>query len=144
MFERKIEEFDKFSKLVISEILNKEMGIPSPVDTILFWVMTVFVIYVPTKILHFIDNLHVIKDNLFEIPIVFDLIQSESSTSWKEMYQVFNMGHRMELYVDNKYSNEIIKISKSFGVDAKVIGRVESSTEKKLTISSKYGKFEYK
>lgn len=97
-----------------------------------------------TKILHFIDNLHVIKDNLFEIPIVFDLIQSESSTSWKEMYQVFNMGHRMELYVDNKYSNEIIKISKSFGVDAKVIGRVESSTEKKLTISSKYGKFEYK
>ena len=97
-----------------------------------------------TKILHFIDNLHVIKDNLFEIPIVFDLIQSESSTSWKEMYQVFNMGHRMELYVDNKYSNEIIEISKSFGVDAKVIGRVESSTEKKLTISSKYGKFEYK
>lgn len=96
-----------------------------------------------TKILHFIDNLHVIKDNLFEIPIVFDLIQSESSTSWKEMYQVFNMGHRMELYVDNKYSDEIIKISKSFGVDAKVIGRVESSTEKKLTISSKYGKFEY-
>ena len=97
-----------------------------------------------TKILNFIDNLHVIKDNLFEIPIVFDLIQSESSTSWKEMYQVFNMGHRMELYVDNKYSDEIIKISKSFGVDAKVIGRVESSTEKKLTISSKYGKFEYK
>ena len=97
-----------------------------------------------TKILHFIDNLHVIKDNLYEIPIVFDLIQSESSTSWKEMYQVFNMGHRMELYVDNKYSDEIIKISKSFGVDAKVIGRVESSTEKKLTISSKYGKFEYK
>jgi len=97
-----------------------------------------------TKILHFIENLHVIKDNLFEIPIVFDLIQSESSTSWKEMYQVFNMGHRMELYVDNKYSDEIIKISKSFGVDAKVIGRVESSTEKKLTISSKYGKFEYK
>ena len=97
-----------------------------------------------TKILHFIDNLHVIKDNLFEIPIVFDLIQSESSTSWKEMYQVFNMGHRMELYVDNKYSDEIIKISKSFGVDAKIIGRVESSTEKKLTISSKYGKFEYK
>ena len=96
-----------------------------------------------TKILHFIDNLHVIKDNLFEIPIVFDLIQSESSTSWKEMYQVFNMGHRMELYVDYKYSDEIIKISKSFGVDAKVIGRVESSTEKKLTISSKYGKFEY-
>ena len=96
-----------------------------------------------TKILHFIDNLHVIKDNLFEIPIVFDLIQSESSTSWKEMYQVFNMGHRMELYVDNKYSDEIIKISKSFGVDAKVIGRVESSIEKKLTISSKYGKFEY-
>lgn len=97
-----------------------------------------------TKILHFIDNLHIIKDNLFDIPPVFDLIQSESSASWREMYQVFNMGHRMELYVDKRYSNQIIEISKSFGVDARVIGKVESSNEKKLTISSTYGKFEYK
>ncbi len=97
-----------------------------------------------TKILHFIDNLHIIKDNLFDIPPVFDLIQSESSASWREMYQVFNMGHRMELYVDKKYSNQIIEISKSFAVDARVIGKVESSNEKKLTISSTYGKFEYK
>ena len=97
-----------------------------------------------TKILHFIDNLHIIKDNLFDIPPVFDLIQSESSASWREMFQVFNMGHRMELYVDKRYSNQIIEISKSFGVDARVIGKVESSNEKKLTISSTYGKFEYK
>ena len=97
-----------------------------------------------TKILHFIDNLHIIKDNLFDIPPVFDLIQSESSASWREMYQVFNMGHRMELYVDKRYSNQIIEISKSFGVDARVIGKVESSNEKKLTISSTHGKFEYK
>ena len=96
-----------------------------------------------TKILHFIDNLHIIKDNLFDIPPVFELIQAESSTEWREMYQVFNMGHRMELYVDEKFADEIIKTSKSFDVDAKIIGRVQSSNEKKLTISSKYGTFEY-
>ena len=96
-----------------------------------------------TKILHFIDNLHIIKDNLFDIPPVFELIQAESSTEWREMYQVFNMGHRMELYVNEKFSDEIIKTSKSFDVDAKIIGRVQSSNEKKLTISSKYGTFEY-
>lgn len=96
-----------------------------------------------TKILHFIDNLHIIKDNLFDIPPVFKLIQAESSTKWREMYQVFNMGHRMELYVDEKFADEIIKTSKSFDVDAKIIGRVQSSNEKKLTISSKHGTFEY-
>ena len=83
------------------------------------------------------------KDNLFDIPPVFELIQAESSTEWREMYQVFNMGHRMELYVDEKFADEIINTSKSFDVDAKIIGRVQSSNEKKLTISSKYGTFEY-
>ena len=78
-----------------------------------------------TKILHFIDNLHIIKDNLFETPPLFSIIQKESSTEWKEMYKVFNMGHRMELYVDPNIAEEIVNISKSFGVNAKVIGRVE-------------------
>lgn len=96
-----------------------------------------------TKILHFVDNLHIIKDNLFDTPLVFKLIQSESNTSWREMYQVFNMGHRMEIYIDEEYSSKIIEISKSFNIDAKIIGRVESSKKKKLTIVSKYGKFEY-
>ena len=96
-----------------------------------------------TKILHFVDNLHIIKDNLFDTPLVFKLIQSESNTNWREMYQVFNMGHRMEIYIDKEYSSKIIEISKSFNIDAKIIGRVESSKKKKLTIASKYGKFEY-
>ena len=96
-----------------------------------------------TKILHFVDNLHIIKDNLFDTPLVFKLIQSESNTSWREMYQVFNMGHRMEIYIDEEYSSKIIEISKSFNIDAKIIGWVESSKKKKLTIVSKYGKFEY-
>lgn len=96
-----------------------------------------------TKILHFIDNLHIIKDDLFDIPPLFDLIQRESNTDWKEMYQVFNMGHRMELYVPEEIANSIIKISKSFDVDAKIIGRVEDSTSKKLTIKSEFGTFEY-
>ena len=96
-----------------------------------------------TKILHFVDNLHIIKDDLFDTPLVFKLIQSESNTSWREMYQVFNMGHRMEIYIDEEYSSKIIEISKSFNIDAKIIGRVESSKKKKLTIVSKYGKFEY-
>ena len=85
-----------------------------------------------TKILHFIDNLHIIKDELFVVPPLFDLIQKESGTSPREMYQVFNMGHRMELYVSTETADEIIKISKSFSVDAKIIGRVEESQEKKL------------
>ena len=96
-----------------------------------------------TKILHFIDNLHIIKDNLFDTPPLFNIIKQESNTDWKEMYKVFNMGHRMELYVKPEISNQIIEISKSFGVDAKIIGRVEDSESKKLTISSKHGSFEY-
>ncbi|MBI6120072.1 AIR synthase related protein [Salegentibacter maritimus] len=96
-----------------------------------------------TKILHFIDNLHIVKDNMFEVPPLFKLIQQESKTDWKEMYQVFNMGHRMELYVDPKIADEIIAISKSFNVGAQVIGRVEASEEKKLTIKSELGEFHY-
>ena len=96
-----------------------------------------------TKILHFIDNLHVIKNNLFEIPPLFKLIQEQSATDWKEMYQVFNCGHRMELYVPEAIANDLIEISKSFNVDAKIIGKVETSKSKKLTIESKYGIFEY-
>jgi phosphoribosylformylglycinamidine cyclo-ligase len=98
-----------------------------------------------TKILHFLnDNLHVIKDNMFEIPILFDLIQKQSKTSWYEMYKVFNCGHRMELYVNPTVADKIIAISKSFDIEAKIIGRVEKSSEKKLTITSKYGEFSYK
>ncbi|WP_276368083.1 AIR synthase related protein [Chryseolinea sp. H1M3-3] len=96
-----------------------------------------------TKVLHFIDNVHVIKDNLFDTPPLFKMIQEESKTDWKEMYKVFNMGHRMELYMDSKHSQEVIEISKSFGVDAKVIGRVEHSSEKGLTLIGKHGKFTY-
>jgi len=96
-----------------------------------------------TKILHFIDENHIIKDDLFDTPPLFKLIQQESKTDWKEMYQVFNMGHRMELYVDESIAAEIIAISKSFNVDAKIIGRVEASEAKKLTIKSAHGNFEY-
>ena len=96
-----------------------------------------------TKILHFIDNLHIIKDNLFDTPPLFNIIKQESNTQWKEMYKVFNMGHRMELYVKPDISDQIIEISKSFGVDAKIIGRVEDSESKKLTISSEHGSFVY-
>lgn len=96
-----------------------------------------------TKILHFIDNLHVIKDNLFPVPPLFKLIQEQSKTDWKEMYQVFNCGHRMEIYVPENIANNIIEISKSFGVDAQIVGRVEASDNKKLTIQSEYGTFEY-
>lgn len=96
-----------------------------------------------TKVLHFIDNLHIIKDNLFETPPLFKLIQQQSGTEWKEMYKVFNMGHRMELYVPQHIAQDIIEISKSFNVDAQIVGRVESSTFKKLTIKSQYGEFVY-
>ncbi len=96
-----------------------------------------------TKILHFIDDLHVIKDNLFETPPLFKLIQEQSGTDWKEMYQVFNMGHRMELYVPEAISDTLISISQSFGVDAQVVGRVEASPKKQLTILSPYGEFGY-
>lgn len=96
-----------------------------------------------TKILHFIDDLHIIKDNLFETPPLFKIIQEESKTPWKEMYKVFNMGHRMELYVKKEFANEIIEISKSFNVDARIVGRVEKHAGKKLTITSPNGTFEY-
>jgi phosphoribosylformylglycinamidine cyclo-ligase len=96
-----------------------------------------------TKVLHFIDQLHVIKDNLFDVPPLFKLIHECSGTDWKEMYKVFNMGHRMEIYLNEKFSNDVIQISKSFGVDAKVVGRVEKSSEKKVTIKSEFGEFVY-
>jgi phosphoribosylformylglycinamidine cyclo-ligase len=96
-----------------------------------------------TKILHFVDNLHIVKDNMFPIPPLFKLIQDQSKTDWKEMYQVFNCGHRMELYVKPEVAEDIITISKSFNVDAKIVGRVEASDSKKLTITSEYGMFEY-
>ena len=96
-----------------------------------------------TKILHFVDKLHIIKDNLFDLPPVFKLIQQESGTSWKEMYQVFNMGHRMEIYTDRSTADKIINISNSFNIEAKIVGRVEDSKNKKLTITSTYGTFEY-
>jgi phosphoribosylformylglycinamidine cyclo-ligase len=96
-----------------------------------------------TKILHFIDNLHIVKDNMFDVPPLFKLIQQESKTDWKEMYQVFNMGHRMELYVNPEIADEIIAICKSFNVDAQIVGRVEASEEKKLTIKSEFGEFQY-
>lgn len=96
-----------------------------------------------TKVLHFVDNVHVIKDNLFPVPPLFKLIQEQSKTDWKEMYQVFNCGHRMELYVPSDIAEDIIEISKSFGVDAQIVGRVEASENKKLTITSEYGVFEY-
>lgn len=96
-----------------------------------------------TKILHFIDRLHVIKDAFFPVPPLFDLIQKESQTSGKEMYQVFNMGHRMEFYVPPSQADEIISISNSFNVDAKIVGRVEASSVKKLNLKTPYGSYEY-
>jgi phosphoribosylformylglycinamidine cyclo-ligase len=88
-----------------------------------------------TKILHFIDNLHIIKDQLLPIPPLFELIQKESQTPWKEMFKVFNMGHRLEIYTDLKYAQGMIDIAKSFNIDAQIIGRVESSNSKKLTLT---------
>ena len=96
-----------------------------------------------TKILHFVKNLHIIKDNLFDIPPLFDMIQKESKTDWAEMYKVFNMGHRMELYLPEKYAAEIIAISERFNVDAKVIGRVESADKAQVTIDGEKGKYIY-
>ena len=96
-----------------------------------------------TKILHFVENLHVIKDNMFPVPPLFKLIQEQSNTDWKEMYQVFNSGHRMELYVSPEIAEDIISISKLFNVDAQIVGRVEASDSKKLTIKSEFGVFNY-
>ena len=96
-----------------------------------------------TKILHFVDNLHIIKDNLFEVPPLFKMIQEQSKTNWREMYQVFNCGHRMEIYVPKELAEDIIAISKSFNVDAQIVGRVEKNESKKLTITSEFGRFIY-
>ena len=96
-----------------------------------------------TKVLHFVDNVHVVKDQLFETPPLFTLIQQQSGTDWKEMYKVFNMGHRMEIYVNKEHAQEIINISKQFGVNAKIIGKVEKYQGKKLTIKSQHGEFVY-
>jgi len=96
-----------------------------------------------TKVLHFVDNVHVVKDNLFETPPLFKIIQEESGTDWKEMYKVFNMGHRMEVYLEEKFAEEIIDIAEFHGVDAQIIGRVEPHDGKKVTIKSEHGTFEY-
>jgi phosphoribosylformylglycinamidine cyclo-ligase len=96
-----------------------------------------------TKILHFVEDLHIIKDNMFAVPPLFKLIQEQSDTDWKEMYQVFNCGHRMELYVKPDVADTIIAISKSYNVDAQIVGRVEAADTKKLTIKSAFGTFEY-
>jgi phosphoribosylformylglycinamidine cyclo-ligase len=96
-----------------------------------------------TKVLHFIEDLHVVKDHLFDTPPLFGLIQEQSNTSWQEMYQVFNMGHRMELYLSEAIANEVIDIAESFGVPAQIIGRVSHADSAKVTIVSTHGKFEY-
>ena len=96
-----------------------------------------------TKILHFIDDLHIVKNNMFTVPPLFKLIQEQSKTDWKEMYQVFNCGHRLELYVAKEVADSLIDIASKFNVEAQIIGHVEASPEKKLTIKSEYGTFEY-
>lgn len=96
-----------------------------------------------TKVLHFIDNLHVIKDNLFPVPPLFRLIQQESGTSWQEMYKVFNMGHRLEVYLPEEFAHQVIRVAQSFGIEAQVIGRVEAHTGKQVTIRSEAGEFVY-
>lgn len=96
-----------------------------------------------TKILHFVDNLQIIKDHLFPVPPLFRIIQEESGTSWQEMYKVFNMGHRMEIYLEPQYASDVIAVAKHFGIDAQIVGRCEASTQKSLTIQSEAGTFHY-
>lgn len=96
-----------------------------------------------TKVLHFVDGVHVVKDNMFPVPPLFALIQKQSGTDWREMYKVFNMGHRMEIYLSPENAARVIEISESFGIPARVIGRVEASDKTSLTITSEYGTFEY-
>jgi len=96
-----------------------------------------------TKILHFIENLKVVKDNLFPVPPLFQLIQKESGTDWKEMYKVFNMGHRLEVYLPAEYAQQVIDISKSFNIEAQIVGRCEASDKAELLIESEFGRFEY-
>ncbi|MBP1674192.1 MAG: phosphoribosylformylglycinamidine cyclo-ligase [Bacteroidetes bacterium] len=96
-----------------------------------------------TKVMHFADNLHIVKDNMFPVPPLFKIIQEQSGTSWQEMYRVFNMGHRFEICTDEKNADEIIKIAASFNLEAKIVGHCEASDKKRLTITSENGKFEY-
>ena len=96
-----------------------------------------------TKVLNFVDDIHIVKDNMFDVPPLFKLIKEQSGTSWDEMYKVFNMGHRFELYVPQEIAEDIIAISKEFNVDAQIVGRCEEGTGKKLTIKSEFGEFEY-
>ncbi len=96
-----------------------------------------------TKVLHFVDKLHIIKNNLLPIPPLFKMIQSQSKTDWKEIYKVFNMGHRLEFYLPEKYAQQVIDISTSFGVEAQIIGRVEAGEKSKVSLTSEYGSFEY-
>lgn len=96
-----------------------------------------------TKVLHFIENLHVVKNNLFPIPPLFKLIQTESGTSWQEMYKVFNMGHRLEVYLSSDHAQRVIEIAQSFGIEAQIIGYVEASEGKKVTVQSEFGEFVY-
>jgi len=96
-----------------------------------------------TKVLHFIEGLHVIKENMFPVPPLFRMIQSESGTDWKEMYKVFNMGHRMEIYVPAAIAQDVVRISESFGVEARVLGRVEAAPKAKVTVKSEYGEYVY-
>ena len=96
-----------------------------------------------TKVMHFVENKHVVKDNLFPIPPLFRLIHDESGTDWKEMYKVFNMGHRMEIYVSEQYAPTIIDISRSFNINAQVVGHVEDAPTNRLTIKGQEGTYEY-
>jgi phosphoribosylformylglycinamidine cyclo-ligase len=96
-----------------------------------------------TKVLHFVKDVHIVKDNLFELPPLFKMIQEESGTDWREMYQVFNMGHRLEIYIEEIFAKEIISIAKAFNIDAEIIGRVEDAKSKKMTINSGYGIFTF-
>ena len=96
-----------------------------------------------TKVLHFVDKVKVVKNNLFPVPPLFSIIQEQSGTDWKEMYKVFNMGHRMEIYLPTEYAQEVIHISQLFGIEAQIVGHVEASTKKGLVIESEYGRFEY-
>ena len=97
-----------------------------------------------TKVLHFVDGLTVIKDNMFPVPPLFRVIQQESGTPWEEMYKVFNMGHRLEIYVPEAVAADLVGISGKFGIDARIIGRVEASQDTKVVIESEYGKFTYR
>jgi phosphoribosylformylglycinamidine cyclo-ligase len=96
-----------------------------------------------TKVLKFARNVHIVKDNLLEIPPLFTLIQESGGTDWREMYQVFNMGHRMELYLPPRYADRLVELAQEFGIEARVIGRVEAAIGEKVTVQSPYGSFSY-